>query len=432
MDTTDTTNPGWKILCVDDEPNILSALRRLFRQAGYQVFTANSGAEGLQLLAQESIDLIISDMRMPEMDGATFLGHARERWPETIRILLTGYADIASTVAAINKGEIYRYIAKPWDDADVLVTVRHAFERKALELEKLRLEKLTLEQNEALRELNATLEQKVEQRTAELRRAHDKLKISFLTSIKVFSNLIDMREKTVAGHSRRVAELSRKIATQMQQPAETAQHIFIAGLLHDIGKIGFPDQLLRKPHTQMSSDELALLHQHPASGEMALMSLEEIRPAAILLRHHHERFDGKGYPDGLAGQRIPLGARILALANDFDALQIGTVTGKPMDAESAKANILEGRWTRYDPEVVDAFIQITGPLQAPVATDVGLNAADLIPGMVLARDLLNPNGLLLLGADHALTPKMIRLIHELAKAQNDEMTVYVTRDSVSK
>ena len=137
--------PPATILCVDDEANILAALRRLFRPAGYKVLLGNSGAEGLQLLEAENgeVDVVISDMRMPEMDGARILAQVRARWPKAARILLTGYADIESTVAAINQGEIYRYIAKPWNDSEVMLTVKDVLERKALEREKARLEELT-------------------------------------------------------------------------------------------------------------------------------------------------------------------------------------------------------------------------------------------------------------------------------------------------
>ena len=155
------TERVYRILCVDDEPNILSSLRRLFRGKGYQVLIANGGHEGLATLETETVDLVISDMRMPVMDGAVFLEHVRARWPDTIRLLLTGYADIQSIIDAINRGEIYRYITKPWDDNDIVLIVRQALERKALEQEKLRLEELTLRQNEELKTLNASLEIKV-------------------------------------------------------------------------------------------------------------------------------------------------------------------------------------------------------------------------------------------------------------------------------
>ena len=181
------------ILCVDDEPNILSSLRRLFRGKGFQVRIAEGGKAGLALLETETVDLVISDMRMPEMDGAQFLEQVRARWPDTLRLLLTGYSDVTSIIEAINRGEIYRYITKPWDDNDIVLIVRQALERKALELEKKRLEALAIAQHEELLALNASLESKVQARTAELQVANEQLKSSFVTSIKVFSTLIDMR-----------------------------------------------------------------------------------------------------------------------------------------------------------------------------------------------------------------------------------------------
>src|SRR5450631_3572579 len=229
-------DPQWAILCVDDEQNIVSSLRRIFRQHSYHVLTATSGAEALGLLEREAVDVVISDMRMPEMDGAQFLEEVRSRWPHTVRLLLTGYADMDSTIGAINRGEIYRYIAKPWDDNDIVMTVRHGLERKALEREKRCLEALTQTQNAELRELNTTLETKVLERTVEVRQAcdalaaaNDKLKVNFLTSIKVFSNLIELREgNKYAGHSRRVADLARKLASKMGFNPRDTQDIFIA------------------------------------------------------------------------------------------------------------------------------------------------------------------------------------------------------------
>ncbi|MFZ2852751.1 MAG: HD domain-containing phosphohydrolase [Rhodocyclaceae bacterium] len=413
------------MLCVDDEPNILSSLRRLFRQSAYQVVVANSGAEGLQALENEHFDLVISDMRMPEMDGARFLEQVRARWPETVRILLTGYADIASTVDAINKGQIFRYISKPWDDNDMLLIVRHALERKALEREKTRLEALTLRQNEELKALNASLESKVEARTAELAAANEKLKTSFLTSIKVFANLIDLRESTLAGHSRRVADLSRKIANKLELSPRDAQDVFVAGLLHDIGKIGLPDALLSRAVTQMSGEDLGLYRKHPVKGEQSLMALAELRGVAKLIRSHHERFDGQGYPDGVAGLAIPIGARILALVNDFDGLQIGIVAARRLNPEDAKKLIVDGRGKRYDPQVVDAFLQITGSVEQEHRNEIALMAAELKPGMAMARDLVSRSGVLLLAADYMLDANLIRQIQDFEASEGVRLTIYV-------
>lgn len=414
---------AWRLLCVDDEPNILSALRRLFRPHGFQVQVAAGGAEGLRLLEAEPVDLVISDMRMPEMDGARFLEQVRCRWPDTVRILLTGYADINSTVEAINKGEIHRYVSKPWDDNDIVLIVRQALERKALEREKARLEELTARQNEELKDLNANLELKVMERTVALRSAHDKLKTSFLTSIKVFANLIELRGSSLAGHSRRVADLSRKIANALKLDPETCQNVFLAGLLHDIGKIGLADTLLAKPVTHLTSDELGQYRKHPVRGEQSLMALDELQAAAKLLRSHHERFDGQGFPDGLSGTAIPLGARILAVANDYDGLQIGTLSMRRQSVEEARKLIAESRGKRYDPVVVDAFLQVLGASEPADGGEQLVSPEHLEPGMVLARDLVTRDGVLLLAADYVLDDNLVRQIRQYARSEGLELRI---------
>jgi response regulator RpfG family c-di-GMP phosphodiesterase len=423
---------GPRILCVDDEPNILASLRRLFRAQGYHVITAESGKEGLAKLEAESVDIVISDMRMPEMDGARFLERVREARPDTLRLLLTGYADIQSILDAINRGEIYRYITKPWDDNDILLIVRHAIERKALEQEKLRLEALTQRQNEELKELNAGLEATVQERTAALKRAHDsllatndKLKASFLTSIKVFSGMTEMRSKNLAGHTRRVADMARRIAVRMQLETHEIQDVFVAGLLHNIGMIGFSDEMLNMPVSMMKGEMLGLYRKHPQSGEQLLTALDDLRGAAKILRSQMERFDGEGFPDHLAGLAIPIGARILALASDFDNLQIGTLTQRRLRPDEAVALILQNSGKRYDPQVVKAFAEIIHGGLDETAREMQLTAGELQSGMVLSRDLFTNDGLLLLPADHVLDHRLIQQIMSYDVADEGRLKIHV-------
>ena len=421
-----------RILFVDDEQNILSSLRRLFRTHGYQVLTADSGATALDILEKEPVDLVISDMRMPQMDGAQFLERVRERWPDTIRLLLTGYSDIASILAAINRGEIYRYITKPWDDNDIVLVVRHALERRALEQEKRRLEQLTQRQNEELRALNASLEAKVQERTAALRQAHDqlveangKLKTSFLTSIKVFSGVIEMRGGKLAGHSRRVADLARKIAMKMGLNPQEVQEVFVAGLLKDIGKVAFSDELLSQPVSMMNGEQLGQYRKHPLRAEQLLMPLEDLRGAARILRSQLERFDGQGFPDRLSGFNIPLGARILALASDYDDLQTGALMQRRLRADEAIAAILQARGTRYDPQVVAAFQEVTSGKPADAPPELELRARNLLPGMVLSRDLITDDGFLLLSAENRLNERTIRQIVDFEESNEHKLTIHV-------
>lgn len=421
------------LLFVDDEPNILAALRRLFRPLGYRIFIAESGAQGLEIFNSETIDLVISDMRMPVMDGAQFLEQVRMKSPDTVRILLTGYADISSTIDAINKGQIYRYIAKPWEDNDISLTVRHALEQKMLAREKARLEELTRKQNEELKDLNANLEEKVKARTEEVRQtmgflevAHEKLKKSFLTSIRVFSNLMELREGEMAGHSRRVADLARKLAKRMGMSDAEAQDVMVAGLLHDIGQIGLPDKLLHRPFSMLAGEERAAVMKHPVVGQAALMALEQLQVAAKLIRSHHERFDGQGFPDGLSGLAIPLGARVLTVANEYDAAQQGYLMSKRLNAEDALSFIKEGRGKRYDPQVVDAFVAMLGGGEpVPHEREIALHTGDLQPDMVLTRDLVTRDGLLLLARDYILDDSLIDQLRNYERTDGRSMVVHV-------
>ena len=440
-DTAEPMRPQPVLLCVDDEPNILSSLKRLFHHQHYTVLTADSGAAGLEILQQRHVDLVISDMRMPQMNGAEFLEKVRSTWPETIRLLLTGYADVGAIIDAINRGEIYRYITKPWDDNDIVLIVRHALERQQLERDKQRLEALTQRQNEELKSLNNSLEEKVRQRTEDLKKAHDglvrfnsKLKSNFLVSIKMFSSLIETRGGNLAGHALRVADLARKISQRMALAETQMQDIFVAAMLHNIGKLGMSDALLALPLTGMTGDQLGQYRKYPARGEQLLMPLDELRHAASLIRSHQERFDGKGYPDGLAGIAIPVGARILALASDYDNLQLGTMMQRKLWPDEARAAIVHGRGSRYDPAVVDVFLQIVDGVadmhNADRATCI-VDVAALQIGATLAADLVSPDGALLLSAEHVLDARLIRQITDYTDTLDTPLRISIYQETTA-
>lgn len=424
-----------RILCVDDEPSILSALRRVFRPHGHQVFIANSGREGLELLEREPVDLVISDMRMPEMDGARFLEQVRERWPDTKRILLTGFADIESTVAAINRGKIWCYIAKPWNDQELVATVEQALEHRRLAAENAHLNELTQRQNDELKELNASLEQKVVERTAQLadalksvETAHGQLRQAFLATVQMFSGLVELRGGKLAGHSRRVADTARRLSEQMNLSEAEQQSIFLAALLHDIGKIGLPDKLLNSPFNSLTQQERKEMMTHPLKGQQLLMAVEQLAEAAILVRHHHELFNGKGYPDQLVGLAIPLGARILALANDYDALQCGTLTLHEHTQIEAQQLIQKERGLRYDPAVVDTFFAMLIEEAKKHPQELSLRVAQLKSGMVLSRDLLHRDGYILLPKGRTLNGETITRLAALETAEGQTLMPTIRND----
>jgi response regulator RpfG family c-di-GMP phosphodiesterase len=427
--------PAATVLLVDDEPSILSALRRLFRPQGWRTLTAEGGEAGLELARHESIDLVISDMRMPGMDGAQFLRQMRELQPDAVRILLTGYADISSTIAAINGGQIHRYIAKPWDDNDIVLVVREALARRGLELRNRELTDLTARQNEELRGLNGQLEERVRQRTAEIAQindmlelAYDELKSNFMLSMRIFAGLMDLRHPSLSGQSRRVSEWARRVCEQLGLDERQRHDIYVAGLLHGIGKLGLPDAMLGKPISVMTSDESARYRKHTLNAEAALMPLAQLQPVAKLIRSQHERLDGNGFPDGQEGDEIPFGARVLAPIVDYDSLVAGLLAERRFSPEDAAASIRRGAGTRYDARVVEAFLEVLKTPLPDNTQDREIPALDLVPGMVLARDLVSAQGTLLLAAGYVFDARVVRQVREYAQREGARLTLYVKKD----
>ena len=432
--TQTSTSPPATLLFVDDEQNILASLKRLFRPLGYTIHTAGGGAEALSVLEKEAVDIVVSDMRMPEMDGAQFMEQVATRWPDTVRILLTGYADITATIAAVNKGGIWKYINKPWDDNDLKQTVHNALERKSLVDENRRLQQLTRKQNDELRELNTDLEAKVAARTSEIQQMMDQLELTHETlnksygqSVKVFANLIEMRERQGRGHARRVADLAHRLAVQLGMNATDAQDVMYAALLHDIGKIALPDKLLIKPFAELQPAERMEVVKHPVIGQGVLMALEPLQETARYIRSHHELWDGKGYPDGLSGEQIPLGARILAVANEYDGLQAGTLTTTKVSPKDARDFIVNNSGKRYDPRVVAVFAGLAADsaLVAPIEKGTKSASRDLRAGMTMTNNLVTKDGILLLSRGYLLDDHLIAKIRSVEKSLGSDFDIYV-------
>jgi response regulator RpfG family c-di-GMP phosphodiesterase len=353
------------LLFVDDEANVLKSLRRLFHNEPYNTYFAASGAEGLEILRQTPVDLIISDMRMPEMNGAEFLTEAFTQWPDTIRILLTGYADMQSTIDAVNKGRIYNYCNKPWNDDELKLLVRNAMEQKRLREERDRLSEIVQQQNSELKELNEQLEDKVEQRTEQLKKAMQHLDLAnknlekqYVESIKAFSRIIEMRHGIKSGQSKYVAETALLVAHKLGVKAAQRKDIFYAGLLIQIGKMSLPYTLLEKSYYAIPLADKQSYLKHAVEGETLLKGLTQLKGASTLIRHQYEHFDGTGVPDRLSKQKIPLGARILNVVSDYISYLDGSMTGDGMSVSAAVIQLTSRKRSYYDPDIVDAFVQV--------------------------------------------------------------------------
>lgn len=428
-----------KVLFVDDEENILKSLRRLLVDEEIVILTATSGEDALGLLRNNhGIGLIVSDQRMPGLTGAEFLKLSREIAPDALRIMLTGYADINATIDAINKGGAYRYISKPWNDEEMIQIVRDAVRQCRLISENKRLSAMVQKQNEELKEWNSNLKSRVLGQTAairnrndELQLLNDKLQKNYVNCLSAFYGLVELRDREAKDHSRNVAQFSAMIAEMMCLPAAEIELIKMAALLHDIGKIGMSYRLLQVDAEGINLDANEAYRQHAAKGQSVIDPIEELRPAGILIRHHHENFDGSGFPDHLSGEEIPIGARIIALADCFDRLfsrnrgdkpvemtlqTVETWLGKKFDStmfpfvkQAAKdiyseMNVMK----KFSDSDNSSFVKPsagekhTKTLNSYRMVEKELDPNDLKVGMIIARDVRNAKGRLLLSVGECI------------------------------
>jgi len=436
------------ILIVDDEESILNSLQRVFHKEGYELITARSGQEGLARLKEEGkeFSLIISDQRMPGMNGVEFLEKAKNIFPQAARILLTGYSDTEAVVEAINKGGIHRYMAKPWNEEELLFHVHQALKQYDLVVENQKLLALTKEQNEELKELNLHLEEKVLQRTSEINEKNKELEASLYNTVRAFGSLVEMHNPLLAGHERRVGVLSREIAQALTLPEEESTQIEIAALLHDIGKLGFPQRILEYQEDRWNAEDKTLYQKHPKQSQATVQFINKLDNVGILIRGHHERYDGQGFPDQLAEEEIPLGAKIISVADAYDKianLRLGlspSLQETMREIRSTQGHLTENEvWQKvaiehlkrqsilqFDPDVVKVFLNYLAS-KGIYKGEKKVGVDDLKEGMVLSRPLYTSWGRFLLPHRATLTKSHIQKLKALSESESLQEMIYVVK-----
>ncbi len=398
----------YTVIMVDDEQNILQSLKRCFRREPYSVVCAGSGAEGLQLVAATpNIAVIISDQRMPEMNGSEFLTRSRELAPDAIRMLLTGYSDMETTVAAMNEGGATHYIGKPWEDSALLQTVRDCVRHYHLTMENRRQQEIINRQNEELLSWNKNLKDRVTAQTAQIRKQIDDLRVlnqgqqnDFHGMVESLVALVELRTPKSRHHSATTAALSVAIAQSMGLPAHEIETIRIAALLHDVGKNAMSDIALATNEDILTDEALLTYRRHPVLGQTALASIGNLKSAGLLIRHHHERYNGTGFPDGLSGDAIPIGSAIIALANLCDREITFHVGANAV--ERALENISKLAGNIFSPAILPHLAMPAHELydrrfeQHNNLIELEVPHTKLVSGMILTEDVFSCSGLLLL------------------------------------
>ncbi len=351
--------PEPTVLFVDDEVNILKALQRLLRHEGWTVLTASRGEEALGLLDQHPAQVVVSDQRMPEMSGVELLSQIRERYPAIVRMMLTGYTEMNVAVDAINQGEIFRLITKPWNDEELKATLRQAFDHFALKNEIKRLNQVTREQNLRLQDMNRNLEGKVRERTKQVAEKHQELRIAYVQTIRALAEAVDAKDAYTRGHSERVGVYASKMGRELGLPKEVIERVYISGLLHDVGKIGVRDAVITKPD-RLTPEEYEEIKQHPEIGARILQPVAFLSDVVACVRHHHEWYDGceRGYPDQLNGDAIPLPSRIIIVADTVEAMTSDRPYRTGLELEAVVRELVKYSGSQFDPRCVDVMLRL--------------------------------------------------------------------------
>jgi response regulator RpfG family c-di-GMP phosphodiesterase len=330
------------ILIVDDDKQVREVLHQIFLTAGYNCRLAQDGREGVVMFRSTRPPLTVTDLKMPNMTGIELLQQVRQVDQDAAVIVLTGAADVKTAIESLKLGA-YDFIMKPVNVDELLIAAERALERRQLLIER--------------RQYQAMLESRVEQATHHLAAAYRELESTYRTTLEALGSALDTRDVGTESHSRRVHGYALATAREYGMPEADLADLAHGVLLHDIGKIGIPDAILLKPGP-LTAEEWAIMRTHPEIGRRLIEKIPFLRGAVPIIYHHHERWDGTGYPLGLRGDAIPLEARIFAVADAFDAMTFDRPYSKAIAFDAAKAELKRCAGAHFDPAVVEAFLRV--------------------------------------------------------------------------
>jgi putative two-component system response regulator len=333
---------GRSVLVVDDEEHIRAIIRERLEMAGFSVDEANNGREALKKLEAGSYSVLLTDIRMPAMDGITLLREWTSRCPDTAGIVMSAYAELDTAVSALKLGAC-DYITKPFNFDVLLITIENALRKKAIERQ--------------LHDYQINLERKVEEQT-------DLINSMYIQSIHALIKALEAKDYYTRGHSQRVNMYSAAIGKGLGLSPSRIENLRRASILHDLGKIGVRETILNKPE-RLTNDEFDEIVTHPEVATRILQHISFFQPLLPAILHHHERYDGKGYPGHLSGKEIPLESRIMAIADTFDAMTSTRAYRKALPLDAANAEIRRCAGTQFDPEVAPVFLEIQGKIEVP-------------------------------------------------------------------
>lgn len=333
-----------KILVIDPEKCIRDSLGNVLSSAGYKVILSDDSKSALEILESEKIALVITEVSLDGMSGVDLLHYIQNHYTGVDIILTASYPDLSLASMVLNNGA-YDLLSKPFHSYDILLAVKRAFEKRKLITESKEFQRL--------------LEKKIKEQTLSLRLRNQEKQQLLINTIKSLVQTLEAKDKYTEGHSRRVAENSLQIAQAVGMDYREQEEIHLAGLLHDIGKIGIKESILNKSG-KLTDDEYNLIKAHPLISQRILEPIPQFKRVVKIIRHHHEFYDGSGYPDGLSLNDIPSGARILTICDAYDAMTSDRSYRAALPIEKAHQIVQRCAGSQFDPEFVKVFWRIKG------------------------------------------------------------------------
>jgi response regulator RpfG family c-di-GMP phosphodiesterase len=418
--------PAKRILIVDDEPLVLMALRETLESAGFAVDACSSPTEGLKKIREHEFPTVISDQRMPEMTGLEFLQEVRRFSPQTARILITGVLRLNTVVDAINQGEIFRFLAKPWLREELIATAENAYQHYLLQRRNTNLQSELQEVNQALHNTNQELERqlhKLNRAHQDLDQEHFTLSQNFDRSLKAWSKMLEAYLPLLAEETRRAVTLCDRIVEIAEMNPKEARILKVSAWLKNIGYLHVHRDIIvkyREDPDSLTETELHAYRQAPIHGESLAYFVDELKEVGRTIRAQYERIDGQGYPDELAGDLIAPPARLLAIVAFFVESTVSRArTLEKIVNESGKA---------FCPDAVRLFLKAAEPQDWPTGVREVL-ISELSPGMRLARNLLSPSGILLVPESTVLDEHAIRRLNKYNAANQLQDRILVEAET---
>ena len=332
------------ILIIDDDHYVRDSLVRILKTAGFETIESSSVDQAIKFLETEFIGLTIMDVTLPDKSGFDLLDHVRKTYPTIDTILISTYGDFETATTAMEKGA-YDFIAKPFHAYNVLMAVRRAMEKRSLILK--------------TRDLQDSLDKKIKEQFVDSRlRSEEKLQL-LNNMILSFVHALEAKDKYTEGHSRRVADTALMVAQRLSLSTREQEEIHLAGLFHDIGKIGIQESVLYK-EGKLTAEEYEIIKTHVVIGVKILGQIPQFNRITHIIRAHHEFFDGTGYPDGIQGPHVPVGGRILSICDAYDAMTSDRPYRKKLAIDQASGILLRNRGTQFDPKLVPVFLRCMG------------------------------------------------------------------------